>query len=565
MNTSWTSVPYPAPPACDRLLALNTDPIAVSVHIWKVDVESEHYVGFVYWVETLETECYTDFWGTPIVRTLQTSMSVYDAPLSHLNQTYLELCELNKPMIIRAFNDETDCAWMRTRYHSHRRLMGVRSPIFFGHDGSISQPPGNWRKLGNGTYGDGYKTIQMVSPLDGIKCPLKVFKTSPGFIIPDLYNPNIITIPDLSLLLSLTPSWDDIACLKETDITIFRSMGGYFLSLSTPNGVPINKREELLHIRSTPPESFSDRVRPHRHTREITHHVSKFNYERALAIFLRSTKIRVVRNIIKADVPKFQFDQIFDSGMRDNFDYASYRFAMDSLSSQTSDSLKGLQRSICQLRGVQWANLSPPDLADKIARYHSQNPYAYGSYDSGLFRIMSPVVSSFEFKISRPIYRHHGMFQIEHTAGEAKLWLEPITGRAYVHPTVTFYSMSASWVPTKEGNQYFPLEDKVILTESAYKPLKKASIPWATKEVSVYHQGEAPTVVWGQMVLGQTSTSRSWNPPSWLETIESYFWHISTGIVTAIVLALLMPCLCNCLSCLRAVEPPEQHSYFKVH
>lgn len=156
------------------------------------------------------------------------------------------------------------------------------------------------------------------------------------------------------------------------------------------------------------------------------------------------------------------------------------------------------------------------------------------------------------------------MFQIEHSEGEAKLWLEPITGRAYASPTVTFYSMSASWVPTKEGNQYFPLEDKVILTESAYKPLKKASIPWATKEVSVYHQGEAPTVMWGQMVLGQTSTSRSWNPPSWFETMESYFWHISTGIVTAIVLALLMPCLCNCFSCIRSVEAPEQQSFFKV-
>lgn len=93
LNTSWISVPYPSPPSCDRLLALNVDPIAVSVHIWKVDVESEHYTGFIYWKETLVAECYRDFWATDVPRVLQTSRTAYDAPLSHLNQTYLERCE----------------------------------------------------------------------------------------------------------------------------------------------------------------------------------------------------------------------------------------------------------------------------------------------------------------------------------------------------------------------------------------------------------------------------------------------------------------------------------------
>lgn len=167
------------------------------------------------------------------------------------------------------------------------------------------------------------------------------------------------------------------------------------------------------------------------------------------------------RHIIKTSLPAFQWGQIFDSGMRDNFDYASYRFAMDSLLSQSSMSLRELQQSVCQIRSAQWANLSPPDLAHKVARYHTQTPFAFGVYDQEIFKVMSPIPSSTIYSITHPIEHHSGMFKIHSNHSKVDLWLEPITGRTFVSPTTTFYSLIASWVPTTEGNQYFPLEDKV--------------------------------------------------------------------------------------------------------
>lgn len=233
-NTTWTSIPYPAPPSCSRLLPHKVDPVPISVHIWKVDLEKEDFIGYIYWRESLDMTCSTDFWGTQSINIEKTSLSPYEAPLSKLNQTFLDMISLNEPIVLRLENQERSCSWMKTISYNHKRIMAVRSHIVFAYDGSIVQPQGNWRKASRKLYSDGYKTIQLTDEEDFSECPLKIFKTFPGFITPDESDPNIITIPDLSLLLTMSPDWTDIACVVDKVMVVFRTMGGYFISISSP-------------------------------------------------------------------------------------------------------------------------------------------------------------------------------------------------------------------------------------------------------------------------------------------------------------------------------------------
>lgn len=89
-------------------------------------------------------------------------------------------------------------------------------------------------------------------------------------------------------------------------------------------------------------------------------------------------------------------------------------------------------------------------------------------------------------------------------------------------------------------------------------------MPKARREMTVYHQGEAPTIAWDKIVLGQISMSRSWSSSYWFDFLDSYAIHAAAGILAAFMIAVILPCLCQCLSCCRGLQAPEQQSYFKV-
>lgn len=559
-NTSWVQVPYPSEPLCSLTKTQKEPPIAVSLSIWKVDLNNEGIEAFIYWREHKEVECVSYFFGdiTPILTSTETSL--YEGSLSKMNITTLSMTALGYPVVLFTEGPNYVCSWMRTTISSISQVIGVRSRVVVGMDGTILQPLGNWRKIKAGTYTDGSKTLIWTGSDRPAACPFKIYQTHSALISYEIKDPSIIVSPDHKILLSLKSSWGPAVCVKTGNIPIFKTQGGYLISLADPYGRVLRAPSDLK-TNTRPIESgFKDPYVYHRMKRNLP----DANFEQLLRLLtvqdLKKTK-RSVDNM----TTEFLVSDYFDPSMRLNFNYAQYRYDMNSLIHQDEGAKKSLMNLICHIKSLQWTMLSPPDLATKVAVYLSGDSSTFGERRNGHFYIMTPSSLKDPVTLKNPLQVKNGMFQVYFNSNETKeLWLEPILGRLFEHPTVTPMSMRSSWIPLVGGGRYFPKTKIHLPSESGIPDLLFPPIITASTHEKIYDAGEVDNVHWNKRVIGLSSADPMWIQPSWWTTLTSYGIHLLIGIVISLFFLFCFPIFLQCCCSTGKAVSKEMSSLLRV-
>ncbi|AHN92646.1 G [Spodoptera frugiperda rhabdovirus] len=520
-NSSLTYTQFPVAPDCSSILDTRDEQYPTTVTLWKVDQESQAEWGLLLWQERIDTTCSWNFWGNykgSIVS--KSSVPLKDIPSGSARNGYWALSNDEVQEIDHVpYNLRYYCYWCRNEYPGSFYMRYVKKVrIIRNPDGSIKTPRGSWVHELDNLWGDQMRYLVIRRFGGESSCPLKIYDVRAGVLSKSRSNFILVSLPSLNLQFSVSLESTETKCsFGDKTYDIVQSMGGYLLSIDIGNA---NWRGPW-----DPTPQHPGRER------------------RSIMEFPDQTSFRYNQFINYHSSPRHKrHDQEFEFplSLKSSYDYAQFRYEQNFIIRQINKNFGLLQKSICDIQFSKWQNLSPPNLAMKIAHYVTGSIHSIGGVHHGSYSIQRTEKSITKVNLVFPIVIVHGMYKCQREPSKEVVWAEPVTGILFKSPIPTHFSLSSSWLPGVNGSSIVPLTGQILLPEITMDHLEVVQQVEAKMVKSMYTNVElfgSTEEFQRYQTQGITSDEQSNTVNPWIGLLI----HGGVSIATGILVALLIP------------------------
>lgn len=434
------------------------------------------------------------------------------------------------------------CYYCRNNYpNTYRMTMGKKIIVTRYPDGSLRTPSGSWELTESEILTDGMRYLKVLKPKDRLSC---------GFLIHDVkaaiktVNPNgeiILSVPSSHHQFSIVQGDNAMKCnFKKATYDVYRSMGGYLISLSSNDEKIVGQAFASPKIRQA---SRKGRSLLDVQLDQITLRLSQFLFTRK-----------------KRDIDEREFF----SNLRSNYDYSQLRFEQTFIVGQINKNLALIQKNICDTQKLKWLSLSPPNLARKVADYYTTEGFSLGETWNGVYKVTNTQPISLSYRVALPIEISHGMFKlINKITGEIQ-WVEPVTGILFENATFTHYSLISTWVPGKFGTGLNLVTGEITKPNLSPHNLKLINQAQALSPVTLYSQNEISGSLNERTFYANPKLPTSNNSDSWTSNIWGIGVHVLISVVVGVLLIICGPSLLRLASvCVMREEEVIENTLFK--